>query len=399
MSSTVAEKTFHQKLYPTVNNEDLLEFRIPPNIQGNMCLSNVVLRFQIKIPQLSDAEVIPENLLGAKQFSSVEIRINGQAVSRRSCANEYFYSAYFQYMTNFATDYASSTCGPMGIFDDAQGSTEEFKSNSSTFQSCRDGRKGINDDFTYEIVMPIESSIFSSNQNLPTNTSIDLSFERCGARFSTVLQKESSKMSELKDFLSIEDPYLLIPYIVDLEMQHMEKQAVSRPIKLTYDEYVINRYNISRDSPNVRLGNIIAGPLPDKLFWGVTTLETYNGSFSHESPRFTRHGLKKTTLYLDGNVLSGFPVSCANNAVAIPYTRFMTNTNRFMNCYSSRTITQRDFLNFHFIQCADLDSFPSGSLTFDLDFEASPSEELVLITCCVYDRTIEIDNFRNFKVI
>ena len=150
MSSTVAEKTFHQKLYPTVNNEDLLEFRIPPNIQGNMCLSNVVLRFQIKIPQLSDAEVIPENLLGAKQFSSVEIRINGQAVSRRSCANEYFYSAYFQYMTNFATDYASSTCGPMGIFDDAQGSTEEFKSNSSTFQSCRDGRKGINDDFTYE---------------------------------------------------------------------------------------------------------------------------------------------------------------------------------------------------------------------------------------------------------
>jgi hypothetical protein len=74
------QRTFIQKVYPTVNNEDLLEFRIPPNVKANLCLSNVMLRFMVKIPQTSGTIVIPENLLGAKQFSSSEIRIRVAAV-------------------------------------------------------------------------------------------------------------------------------------------------------------------------------------------------------------------------------------------------------------------------------------------------------------------------------
>ena len=55
------QRTFIQKVYPTVNNEDLLEFRIPPNVKANLCLSNVMLRFMVKIPQTSGTIVIPEN--------------------------------------------------------------------------------------------------------------------------------------------------------------------------------------------------------------------------------------------------------------------------------------------------------------------------------------------------
>ena len=231
MDNSDQEKTFIQKLYPTVNNEDLLEFRVPPNVKGNMQMSDVMLRFLIKIPQTSATMLLPENLLGAKQFSSVEIRINGDAVTRRSCANEYYLSAYFQYITNFSADYACTSCSTFGIFDTGQGSTVGFTSNAEVYKKMMMGRKGLNQDFVYEIVMPIESSIFSSNQSLPTNTPIDISFERLSAKYSTVVEK-TVEVDTLPSYLTLEDAYLLIPYTCDSSMQQMEKTAISRPIKV-----------------------------------------------------------------------------------------------------------------------------------------------------------------------
>ena len=71
----------------------------------------------LKVPEHSGTLIVPENLLGAKQFSSVEIRLNGDAVSRRSCANEYLMGSYFQYITNMAADYAPTSGMAYGIFD------------------------------------------------------------------------------------------------------------------------------------------------------------------------------------------------------------------------------------------------------------------------------------------
>ena len=394
MDSDNPERTYVQKVYPTVNNEDLLEFRIPANVKANLCLSHVLLRFMLKLPKNNKILILPENLLGAKQFSSVEIRINGDAISRRSCANEYYFGAYFQFMTNLASDYACTSCKSFGIFDTYIISRDTLKNETSLITQIIENRKGINDDECYEILMPIESSIFSCNKNLPTNTSLDISFERLNSKFSLITKEDQEGLS---NYLTLEDPFLIVPFINDFDMQSDEKNAISRPIKMNFDDYVINRFNISKESPNVRLSNVLSGPLPGKLFWGIMKLDGYAGSFAHPSVHFTRHGLKKTTLYLDGNAMSGFPIITAENAVSIPFNRFMTNTNRFMNNYSSQTIDPRDFKNYHFINSAILPQ-TSGSLTFDFDFDATPTEDLVLITCSLFDRRIEIDNFRNFKV-
>ena len=389
------ERTYVQKVYSTVNNEDLLEFRIPANVKANLCLSNVLLRFMVKVPQQSGVYILPENLLGAKQFSSVEIRINGDAVSRRSCANEYFLIAYFQYITNMAADYACTSCSTFGIFDTYQISLSDFSDKTEILkQNVIPGRMGINQDYTFEIVMPIESSIFSSNKNLPTNTAIDISFERLNNKFSLVTNKDVENIEEM---FTLEEPYLLVPFTNDIEMQKLEQQAISRPIKLKFDDYVINRFNISKNSPNIRLSNVLSGRLPRKLFWDLMTLKGYAGSYETSSVLFKRNGLKKTTLYLNVNALSGFPITTSDNAVSVPFTRFLKNTNRFMNNYSSQTINPLDFRNYHFIHSAQLPE-TSGSLSFDLDFDTTPTEDLVLITCSTFNRTVEIDNFKNFRV-
>ena len=251
-----------------------------------------------------------------------------------------------------AADYACTSCMTFGIFDTYQISTADFTDKEEAMkQIVVPGRKGINDDYTFEIIMPIESSIFSSNKNLPTNTSIDISFERLNNKFSLVTNKA---VESIEQMFTLEEPYLLVPFTNDIEMQKLEQQAISRPIKLKFDDYVINRFNISKDSPNVRLSNVLSGPLPSKLFWGLMTLKGYAGSYETSSVHFKRNGLKKTTLYLDGNALSGFSITTAENAVSVPFSRFLENTNRFMNNYSSQTIDPRDFKNYHFIHSAKL---------------------------------------------
>jgi len=232
MDSFEQEKSFIQKVYPTVNNEDLLEFRIPANFKGNMQMSDVMLRFVVKIPQISETKLIPQNLLGAKQFSSVEIRVNGDAVTRRSCANEYFLGAYYQYMTNFSSDYACTSCSTFGIFDTVQTSTTELAKNDDVAQNVMAIRKGVDNDYVYEIVMPIESSLFSSNQVLPSNTPIDISFERLPAKYSTI-SNSVVDADKLPSYLTLEDAYLLVPFTNDSAMQEMERNAISRPLKVS----------------------------------------------------------------------------------------------------------------------------------------------------------------------
>ena len=128
-------------------------------------------------------------------------------------------------------------------------------------------------------------------------------------------------------------------------------------------------------------------------------LENFTGDFEQPSTIFKRNLVKKATLYVDGNVLSGYPITVSDNLASIPYTRFQQNINRYMNCYSSRSVTMKDFRDSMFLYSAELDSTTSGSLTFEFDFDNAPTKDTVLVTCSVHERTIEIDSFRNFQVV
>lgn len=191
------EHLYTQKLYPTVNNEDLLEFRMPANSKGQLDLNSVKLHFKVglDIPQVVDDKIVPQNFYGAKQFSSVEIRLNGEAVARRSCANEYFLGSYFQTMFNYTTDYQMSALQTHGIFDISHLTSDitDALSDDSVTNLMNDFRKQVIFSKELEILMAIDSTIFLTDDLLPSNTSLDISFERAEAGFSNLLIKKNSK--------------------------------------------------------------------------------------------------------------------------------------------------------------------------------------------------------------
>ena len=396
MSPNTKGVTYIQKLFATVNNDDLLEFRIPPNVKGNMLLSDVMLRFVIKIPQKDHpAKIIPQNYFGAKQFGSLEIRINGEAVTRRNCSNEYFLASYFMGITNYNIDYSTTGCNAFGIFDAAHASSSALIKQAKAFKHMIENRNGLTDDYIYEIVLPIDGNIFSSNSSLPNNTPIDISFERAASKLSLLKIDTFDISNDFDKVLTLEDAYLIVPYTVYPETPDMEAFGNFR---LQYDDYVISRFNIPLGSPNVRLPNLLTGNLPSKLFFGLMSLTSYGGNYEASSTLFQRHEVKKVTIYLDGNVITGFPISMTSSYVAIPYTRFLNNTNRYTNTYAGRMITQAEFNFYSFIHSASFDPSLAGSLTFEFEFEQAPTDQLVLIICSVHDRTLELDKFRNFTI-
>ena len=393
------EHLYTQKLFPTINNDDLLEFRIPPNQKGQLDLSNILLHFVLKLPVPVDKAVtlLPQNFLGPKQFSSVEVRVNGEAVTRRSCANEYFLSSYFNHLINYSIDYQNSGMRTVGIFDYSHEKTDEIALwPPTTLSAFKTSRSSLSDATEFEIIMPIDSTIFYTSDLLPSNTSLDLSFERLKASSSTILTKPTT----LKDsILQLKDCYMLLPYKRDESMFQLERNAIEKPLKIKYDDFVIKRFNLPRGTDSVMMNDIISGPLPYRMFWGIQEMTSYAGSFEDSSCRFNRNNVRKANIYIDGKEGDDFPLALSDSMVGLPFIKFLQSTNQLQNGYLSRTLSMVEFKNSNCIFSTSLESDSSGSLSFEFGFDRVINNDLVLIVCCLYDRTMRIDHRRNFKII
>ena len=126
-------------------------------------------------------------------------------------------------------------------------------------------------------------------------------------------------------------------------------------------------------------------------------MSSYTGSYNSSSTKFEQYKQIKASVYVDGNMVSGYPVTMTENSITQPYQKFLQNTNKFLNCYSGQTMTPQEF-RWNFIHSASFDKNNNGTITFDFDFFAALTDDLVLITCSVFDRKLELDKDRNFNL-
>lgn len=393
------EHLYTQKLFPTINNDDLLEFRIPPNQKGQLDLSNILLHFVIDLPSPTDqtAKIIPQNFLGPKQFSSVEVRVNGEAVTRRSCANEYFLSSYFNYLINYSIDYQNSAMRSVGIYDYAQEKTSSIaKWSEAIFKAFSSNRASFGTPQTkFEVIMPIDSTIFYTNDLLPSNTSLDLSFERLKASSSSILSKSTALSDSV---MELKDCYMMLPFKRDEAMFQLERNAIQKPLKIKYDDFIIKRFNVPRGTDSVMMSDIISGQLPYRIFWGLQDMASYTGSFYNSSTRFNRNSVNKVNIYVDGKEGDDFPLTMSQDMVGLPFIKFLQSTNQLQNGYMSRTLNLIEYRDSNCIFSTSLDPDSSASLSFEFGFDSVINQDLVLIVCCLYDRTMKIDHRRNFQI-
>ena len=370
-----------------------------PNQKGQLDLSNILLHFVIDLPSPSDqtAKIIPQNFLGPKQFSSVEVRVNGEAVTRRSCANEYFLSSYFNYLINYSIDYQNSAMRSVGIYDYAQEKTSSIaKWSEAIFKAFSSNRASFGTPQTkFEVIMPIDSTIFYTNDLLPSNTSLDLSFERLKASSSSILSKSTAISDSV---MELKDCYMMLPFKRDEAMFQLERNAIQKPLKIKYDDFIIKRFNVPRGTDSVMMSDIISGQLPYRIFWGLQDMASYTGSFYNSSTRFNRNNVNKVNIYVDGKEGDDFPLTMSQDMVGLPFIKFLQSTNQLQNGYMSRTLNLIEYRDSNCIFSTSLDPDSSASLSFEFGFDTVINQDLVLIVCCLYDRTMKIDQRRNFQI-
>ena len=194
------------------------------------------------------------------------------------------------------------------------------------------------------------------------------------------------------------DVYLLIPFKRDEELFRLERNAIQRPIKVKYDDYSIRRFNVPRGTTNVIMSDVIAGPLPEKLYWGLQSIKSYTGpDFDNDSTTFSRNKLIKTNLYINGKTVDGFPIAMSGNFACLPFVNFLENSNQQLNGFLSQTITMLEFVNWNFLLSSTIE-LESGALSFEFEFESELDKDLVLITCGIGGKTMRLDNHRNFQI-
>ncbi len=299
-------------------------------------------------------------------------------------------------MLNYSIDYQVSAFRSFGIFDYAQQNLATYTNYSATRKTAfHDVRAALGQKVAYEILMPIDSTIFYSNDLLPSNTPLDLSFERLKGSNSCLITKDVVQ----QDFtLELKDCYLSVPFKRDENMFHLERNAIQRPLKINFDEYTIRRFNIPKGSTNIMMSELISGTLPNKLFWGIQTMNSYGGSFKEGGTRFIKHGLTKASMFINGKEMDGFPMMMNDHHITQPYVKFLENANQHQNAYLSRTLTQFEFDACNFLLSATIEPQTVGSVSFEFEFKQPITDDLVLIVCAIHDKTLRIDNQRNFQI-
>ena len=388
------------KSYPKLNTDDILEFQVCES-KFQVLLSNVCLHFVVKIPQdnISGQDLIPQNWFGAKQFSSVEVKLNDESVSRRSMPNEYALSAYINSMITYSKGTMQTGLKTLGIFDETNLRSGQIASmkTAGTWPGYRRRRKGVDNTFSYEIIMPIDNTLFYSDDLLPSGQRWSLSFERAETKYSTLVSVPETNISSVKKVLDLEDVYLMIPYVNDEKMKQNESNWIEKPITIGYDSYQLQRFSIDSGTTNVRMSNVINGNLPKVLFYGIMHESAYMGSFIESSTRFARNNLIEVDMLLNGVSVQGMPIKMSDKCASVPYVRFLNVTNNFMQKSLSEVMPLQEFHDYHFLQCATF-SEESGALSFEFTFSENIPTGLILVTCSIFDVNMEIDQYGNFKI-
>ena len=69
-----------------------------------------------------------------------------------------------------------------------------------------------------------------------------------------------------------------------------------------------------------------------------------------------------------------------------------------MNANLGSTMILSEFKAFNFLLSTKFNSEDTGTISFQFDFDADVEDDLVLITCCIYEKTMKIDQYRNFEI-
>jgi hypothetical protein len=89
----------------------------------------------------------------------------------------------------------------------------------------------------------------------------------------------------------------------------------------------------------------------------------------------------------------------SENNISVPFVKFLQDTDKQNNGYSSKLMSMEEYNLGNFILSSTFQPDKTGSVSFGFEFENTFKQNLILVTCSAVERCLKIDHNRNFQII
>ena len=208
----------------------------------------------------------------------------------------------------------------------------------------------------------------------------------------------------------ITDAKMYVPYVhvSDKAMDDIEKQLEKKPAVYPIQRLVTKAIPINARTQEHLLENISKGQLPNKMIVGLVSTKAKQQDLSQSPFFFGSYNVKKIEVNVDGMPYSkrALTPDTSKGAYTKTYMNMFESLNYIQEGANTPVISSENFRYGYALYPFNLNPGPAtdpgifkktGNVNIYLEFEESVRcEDLQLVVMCVYDKTIKIDNERNF---
>ena len=409
--------------YPltSIDNTDTITFHVPAQPKLFLDFIEVVTKIKIDNVPRDEPQVSVISNLANSLWKNVSVVIGGVNITQ-SFDYSYAISTFFDTVLNNPPDRVDTLLYQQGFFMDKADSKGDSESliiykteavaaagdvaavaakdvkNHSTAKRIE--RFMINDDIPTRrygtLIAPLSCSLFQQHKLLPDNLDIKVALSKKDPSFCLYGPNNTEAKLELTNV------YLKCHYKlpVDEALEGIEMRLKDEPCRFEADDKIVTFRQIPYQAKTYKFHNLFTGRLPKYFICGVNNRAAYSGA-AHRNP-WTFFPLAKAQCWVNGEAY--YPKEAEGQEEL--YNNLQESLGYKLR--GSSLITPDNF-NIHniltFPLTADrtvrhhMNLMTTGVVDLEIELEGRAGLDYCLIIYAIYDRLVEIDSFRQIKVL
>ena len=310
---------------------------------------------------------------------------------------------YIYKIGNYNTDYIMSGFASEGYADILNIGKSNLASSSTGIAAIIKNRHRGAFDFTesgakkrrYEFIIIPTIGFLGSNDPLIPDCELKLSFDRLAPKMSLISLKDNPPDF---DGLDIKDCYALTEYISSPSLRAHYATLSTKPIVYEFEDIEVLVKSLPNDSM-VRLDNIRGGNIPSYIFAALIPSADLNGNIDESCTGFKHFDVEEINITVNGNSVSGYPLTIQDGMAIFPLHKFNEATNRLCNNAASSAMKIGEY-DYNWLYGHRFEAEGSqGWLSINVKFKTVSTKPLSMVIWIIYPSAITIDKYHQIEKI
>lgn len=409
--------SFYAEYKPVVNiqdNDAKIDFRIVGNTAQYLDLHDHFCYFRLKVVKFdghdmpAGADVSTVNLFMHSLFSQCEVSINNQTVSNSN--NCYMYKAYLETMLSYGTDYLKSQATCALFYEDTQGGVTD-----KTNEGYAKRAKFIAQSKPVELIDKLKFDLANQHRYILNDTTVTISLTKAPEIFSLCYNRNADlkvepilnpKVKFLDASLFVRK-HVLYPSIV---LSHQKLLSSGQNALYPFKKSDVKFFAIPQSSQTFVEENIFLSTLPSRIVLCMVASNGFVGDYTKNPYIFKHFDISYISLSVN-NVpipIKGLNLDFSTNTYLIPY--YLLYCSMGISGHDQGLLIDREtfgsqhtFFAFDICHEAGSDSTltldKTGSVRVELQFSKPLPEAVNLLVYSENQKVLEIDAFRQLRII